>query len=275
MSFDWAIPPCIRVAPWLYLVVCSGATLLSGFSKGGFGGGLGVIATPMLFLVLPANVALAMMLPLLIVCDLFTLRHFPGEWDPPSLKAIAAGTSVGLLVGLGLLVVLARGDVNGERWLRLVVGGVALGFCGIKTWRVLARHKDHGRVIGRRGGAAIGLVAGVTTMISHAAGPFVDMFLLLRRLDRRRFVGTAARYYLIFNTTKIPLFIAASLLAEKNYLTFETLKWSAVFVPLCPIGVALGAWLNKHISGELFTRVIYVLLGVTGVRMVWLALAAH
>jgi uncharacterized protein len=272
MSFHWMIPPCIHGPAWLYFTVCGAATLLSGFSKGGFGGGLGVIATPMMFLVLPANVALSMMLPLLIVCDLFTLRHFPGEWDPSSLKTIAAGTSAGLLIGLGLLLLLARGDVNGERWLRLMVGTVALVFCAVKLWRTLARHPDHGRVIGRVGGTGIGLVAGVTTMIAHAAGPFVDMFLLLRRLDRRRFVGTAARYYLLFNTVKVPLFLLASVLAEKRYMTFETLKWSAVFVPLCPVGVAAGAWMNKRISGELFTRAIYVLLFVTGARMLWIGL---
>ena len=274
MSASWMIPTGVDVAPWMYFAVAGAATLLTGFSKAGFGGGLGVIATPLMLLVMPANVAISVMLPLLIVCDLFTLRHFPNEWDPPSLKTIAVGTSTGLLFGLGLLVLFARQDVNGERWLRLVVGAVALVFCAIKAWRILARHDDHGRVIGRTGGMAIGLVAGVTTMVAHAAGPFVDMFLLLRRLDRRRFVGTAARYYLLFNSVKVPLFVIASLLAEKKYLTFETLKWSAVLVPFCPIGVAAGAWMNKRISGEIFTRAIYVLLLITGLRMLWQALAA-
>jgi uncharacterized membrane protein YfcA len=45
-------------------------------------------------------------------------------------------------------------------------------------------------------------------------------------------------------------------------------------MPLCPLGVWAGVWLNRRMSGETFTRLIYLLLFMTGVRMVWKALAA-
>jgi uncharacterized membrane protein YfcA len=278
MHFGWLIPADLAVAPWIYFALGGVATLLTGFSKGGFGGGLGVIATPIMLTVLPARAAVSFMLPLLIVCDIFTVRRFPREWDPPSFRMLAGGTVVGLVIGLGLMVVFVRGRVDGEFWLRLIIGVASLLFCALKGWRWMGdRRRDKQAAprppLGYVAGTAIGVVAGVTTMLAHAAGPVVDMFLLNRRLDRRPFVGTASRYYLVFNSIKVPLFILAGMLGGKAYLSWETAGWSLAFVPLCPLGVWAGTWLNRRMSGETFTRLIYVLLLVTGVRMVWKALA--
>jgi uncharacterized membrane protein YfcA len=279
MHFDWVIPNSLAVAPWIYFMLGSVVTLLTGLSKGGFGGGLGVIATPIMLTVLPARAAVSFMLPLLIVCDIFTVRRFPREWDPPSFRMLAGGTVTGLAIGLGLMVLFAQGQVDGEFWLRLIIGVAALVFCGLKGWRWLGAWLRRTPAaprppLGYAAGTAIGMVAGVTTMLAHAAGPVVEMFLLNRNLDRRAFVGTSSRYYLVFNTVKVPLFVLAGMLAGKAYLNWETVGWSLVFMPLCPLGVWAGVWLNRRMSGETFTRLIYLLLFMTGVRMVWKALAA-
>ena len=280
----WLIPDCITVSPAVYLLAVSAAVLLTGFSKGGFGGGLGVLATPLLMQVLPANVALAMMLPILIVCDIFTLRHFPGEWDPRSFRNIAVGTTVGLFVGTAFLVYFGRPDVDGDRWLKLIVGGISLVFCLLKVWRALAE-----RARARAGitapstaaatsryrfivGTLTGIVCGITTMLAHAAGQIVSLYFLSQRLDRRVFVGTTARYYLTFNSAKVPLFFLAGMLSARSYITFDTLKWEIALIPLCGIGVAAGAWLNKRMTGNAFTAVVYALLFITGLRMVGQAL---
>jgi uncharacterized membrane protein YfcA len=264
----WLIPDAVTVSPALYLAAIVAAVLLTGFSKGGFGGGLGVLATPLMMQVLPANVALAMMLPILIVCDLFTLRHFPTDWDSRSFWRIAGGTVLGIVAGCGLLVVFARSDVNGDRWLKGIVGGVSVLFCAMKAWSLWGRKgggeaRKPGFVIG----TAMGLASGVTTMLAHAAGPIVSMYFLSNRLDRRVFVGTTARYFLTFNTLKIPFFFLAGALSDKRYITFHTLKWELWLIPVCALGVALGAWLNRHMSGAVFTIVVYGLLLITGVRM--------
>lgn len=273
---NWIIPDCVEVAPWQYLLTAAGATLITGLSKAGFGGGLGVISTPLMLLVLPANVAISMMLPILIVCDLLTLRHFPHEWDPVSFRGIAVGTSLGLLGGFGLLLYFAREGVDGERGIRLIVGCVSILFVALKLGRLRRRDATAGPERPLPAGVLgtpLGLVAGTVTMVAHAAGPVVDIYLLLRRLDRRRFVGTAARYYLTFNTCKIPLYLLASVVAERDYITWSTLRWDLWLLPLCPVGVAAGAWLNRRLTGRAFTLIIYVLLFVTGARMLAKALS--
>jgi len=272
---DWIIPEGVKVAPAVYMMVVASAVLLIGFSKGGFGGGVGVLATPLFILVLPFNVALSMILPLLIVCDIFTLGHFPRDWHPRSFWLIAGGTIIGLGIGAIVLRFFARADVDGERWVKLLVGFTALIFCCIQLLR--ARGKK-ALVPFRPGiivGTITGILCGITTMIAHAAGAIVSMFLVSQKLEPRKFVGTCARYYLTFNSAKVPLYLLLTLLggAEyKSYITWQTLKWDLWLLPLCPVGVAIGAWLNKRLSGGAFTLIIYIMLAITGSYMIFKAL---
>lgn len=268
MLMEWLIPTDIKVPIGLYLAATGTATLLVGISKGGFGGGIGVLATPLFLLVLPANVALSMMLPILIVCDAFTLRQFPRTWDPRSFRMIAGGTFIGLGIGLFLLLYFARESVDGDRWIRLIVAAVSILFCILQAWKALRHGRAPAYQPGWIAGTLTGIMCGITTMVAHAAGVIVNMFLLSQRLDPAHFVGTCARYYLLFNSVKVPLYLLAGLLAERSYITFETLKWNLWLLPLCPIGVWLGAWLNRRMSSGVFTGIMYGFLALTAIKMI-------
>lgn len=266
---EFFLPDCLRASPLQYALAAAGATIITGFSKGGFGGGLGVISTPLLLLVLPGNKAVSMMLPVLITCDIFTLRQFPREWDRPSFRHLGLGAAFGLLGGFALLLLLAKEKVDADRWIRLMVGVISLGFCLLQLFRGrFERAATREQPAGARAGVGLGLLAGVTTMVAHAAGPVVSMYLLLRRLDRLRFVGTSARYFLTLNSVKVPLFLLASLVSKGEYMTWDTLRWGLWLLPLCPLSVAAGAWLNRRLKAVIFTRIIYALLFVTGVKMI-------
>ena len=81
---------------WLCAVV---AVVIMGVAKAGFGGGIGLIATPLLALVLPVSDAAALMLPLLIACDGFALNHYIKSFDSRSIKRLLPGALVGISVG--------------------------------------------------------------------------------------------------------------------------------------------------------------------------------
>ena len=67
------------------------AVVLMGIAKAGFGGGIGLIATPLLALVLPVSDAAALMLPLLIACDGFAVRHYLRSFHSFSIKRLLPG----------------------------------------------------------------------------------------------------------------------------------------------------------------------------------------
>ena len=84
--------------PLFYLVAIP-AVLIVGISKGGMGGGLGMVAVPILSLAIPPFQAAAIMLPILCVMDLIGLWGFRGHYDKTNLKIILPAAIVGILLG--------------------------------------------------------------------------------------------------------------------------------------------------------------------------------
>ena len=56
------------------------AVLFIGLSKAGFGGGLGMLTTPLCVLAFGAKDAIGILLPLLCAGDAFSLYHYWGKW---------------------------------------------------------------------------------------------------------------------------------------------------------------------------------------------------
>lgn len=81
---------------WLFAGL---AVLLIGVAKAGFGSGIGVAATPLLALVLPVVEAAALLLPLLLVADVFAVRHYRGTFDRSNLWLLLPSAAVGIVLG--------------------------------------------------------------------------------------------------------------------------------------------------------------------------------
>jgi uncharacterized protein len=62
--------------PVYFWIIASVAVVFVGIAKAGFGGGVGIVATPLLALVISVSDAAAILLPLLIVCDVFAVWHY-------------------------------------------------------------------------------------------------------------------------------------------------------------------------------------------------------
>jgi uncharacterized membrane protein YfcA len=78
------------------------------------------------------------------------------------------------------------------------------------------------------------------------------MYLLPLRLDRRVFVGTCAVYFFLLNTSKLPAYWLSG--------QFESaeLTLSLRFAPLVLLGALFGVWVNRRLSDQLFSRIVYV-----------------
>ena len=113
----------------LFLAAAAPAVLVAGISKGGFGGGAGFAATPIMALALPPEGAVGVMLPLLCVMDLTGLRAYWRRWSWPDARALMAGAVPGIALGAAFVTLIPTDG------LRLLIGLIALGFLAFQLAR--------------------------------------------------------------------------------------------------------------------------------------------
>ena len=86
--------------PWFYAVCHSGRHFLFGISKGGFGGGLGMLSVPLMALVMSPVQAAAILLPLLCLMDVVSLWEFRFKWIVPRTpESCCPARSIGIVIG--------------------------------------------------------------------------------------------------------------------------------------------------------------------------------
>lgn len=242
--------------PWFYLAAIP-AVVLFGIAKGGFGGGLGVVAVPLMALVISPVQAAAILLPILCIMDLFSVWAFRGKWVPAELKILVPASIVG--IGIGTLLF----EFMSPSVIRLVLGLVAVSFT-LHHWigKRMSAGKDDSVYPGWVGGLA-GLVAGFTSFVAHSGGPPMNMYLLRRNLSRTLFVGTSVLFFTVANYVKLIPY------AWLGQFDLSNLGTSLVLAPLAPIGVGIGYWLHQRVSDRFFFAVVYVMLFIVGAKLMF------
>ena len=247
--------------PWFYAVAIP-AFLLTGISKGGFASGAGNMTVPLLSLTIPAPQAAGIALPLLCAMDASGIRAWWGRWSARDLLDLLPGAALGLALGA-----LAFGAMS-DRHIQALVGLVTLAFLARTALRRFARGVAEAAPRSPVRAAIWSAMSGFTSTIAHAGGPPLAVYLYPRKLDRARLAATTAIFFAGLNYAKLVPYFFLGQLSATNLLT------SLVLLPLAPIGVALGVWLQQRLSDRVFYAVIYALLFVTGVRLVWEGLFA-
>jgi uncharacterized membrane protein YfcA len=244
----------------LFYVVAIPAILLVGISKGGFGGGVGLIGTPMVALVTTPTRAAAILLPILCAMDVVGVIAYRRSWDPVNMRILVPGSVVGILLGTATFRFLD------ENLIRLLIGVLALAFV-LRYW--LAGGPVVQAKAPRRGaGSFWAALSGFTSFVAHAGGPPLSVYLLPQNLDKTLFVGTTVVYFTFVNYLKL---VPYSLLGQFNG---ENLLTSLLLSPLAPLGMWLGIWLHRRIDEKLFYQSVYLMLAIVGIKLLYDGLGA-
>lgn len=242
--------------PYFYALAIP-AVLLAGIGKGGFGGSIGMLATPMIALATSPVQAAAIMLPILCTMDILGVAAYRLNASWRNLAMMAPGALAGIAVGA-----LTFRYMNDDA-IRLFIGGIAVSFA-LYNWggkwlgRVAAIASP--RLIPAVGWSGL---SGFTSFIAHAGGPPVQMYLLPQRLDKALFMGTTVWFFFLVNYAKLAPY------AWLGQFSGVNLASSAVLLPLAPIGIWAGVYLNRRVSQEAFYRIIHVLLFVIGLKLLY------
>ena len=240
--------------PIFYLAAIP-AVILVGLAKGGFAG-VGVLAMPLLALVMPPIRAASIMLPVLILQDAISLWFYRRTFDRQNLAIMVPGACIG--IGLGYVFASYVSDAAIE----FAVGIIAVVFA--------ARHLLHLRKTDhepKRGHPVLGVfwggVAGFVSMIANAGAPPFQVYVLPQRLPRDVFVGTGVFFFAAVNWIKTPAFFALGLFTRENLAT------SMVLLPLAAFATWLGVWLVRRVSVERFYKIIYATMAVVGLKLIY------
>jgi uncharacterized membrane protein YfcA len=233
------------------------AVILFGISKGGFGSGLGVLAVPLIAMVVSPAQAAAILLPILCLMDLVGLWAYRGKWVLPELRILLPASLVGIAIGTLMF------EFMSPARLRLLLGVVAISFT-LHHWLQARLGQTSGqKLFGPAMGMAAATVAGFTSFIAHAGGPPITMYLLRRGINRTQFVGTTVVFFAVVNYVKLVPYSWLGQFDTSNLMT------SLVLSPLAPAGIALGVWLHNRVTDLLFFRIAYAMLFVVGVKLIY------
>jgi uncharacterized membrane protein YfcA len=239
----------------IFYIVASLAVLLIGISKSGFGSTLAVFGVPLMSLVIPPAQAAAIVLPLLIILDLFNLVHYRSHFDRKNLFILLPAALIGVLVGSLTFQFLS--DAN----IRILIGGIALIFAIIYFW---GQQKERPKTEPNRvKGSFWGLISGFTSFGVHAGGLPANIYLLPQRMDKTLFVGTNVILFAILNYVKL---VPYALLGQLN---LDNLKTSLLLVPFVPIGFWLGIKLHNRVNEKQFYNLAYIFLFVAGMKLLY------
>jgi len=259
-----AMPLMDRPQPMVSWLLAAAAVVIVGVSKSGFGGGVGIVAVPLFVLAFgDPEPAIAALLPLLIVADIFSVYHHWGTWDRPNLRQMLPGSMVGIAIGAMLIVLFRQmGRLDEQKQvMRMAIGMICLAYPLLEL--VKGRYAPHWHLKPTvLGGSITGLCAGTVSTLSHAAGPVASIYLLAQHQPRQAFIGTLVLYFLIVNTVKL---IPYGMLGMIDPTTLWAGLW---LLPLIPVGTTLGARLNRSMNETIFRRCIFTLVVVTGIQLV-------
>tara|TARA_R110001583_G_scaffold178786_4_gene334984 strand:- start:10 stop:780 length:771 start_codon:yes stop_codon:yes gene_type:complete len=241
--------------PFFYLVSIP-AVLIAGVSKSGFGGGLGIISVPLIALAVSPQAAAAIMLPILCLMDLANVWAYRKNWDRRNMMILVPAALVGILVGSLSFNYLSEAAV------KMLIAVIAIGFT-MDRWFRRKSAVNQPRSAKWLPGTFWGTISGFTSFVAHSGGPPISVFLLPQRLDKTVFVGTTVMFFIVVNYVKL---IPYWLLGQFNGSNLET---AAVLAPVAIAGTWIGLWAHDKINEQLFYRVCYVLLLLTGIKLLW------
>jgi uncharacterized membrane protein YfcA len=229
------------------IAVVAVAAFLIGFSKAGVAGTLGPSVTVMVALAVPADDAVGLLLPILIVADWFTVAAHWRHWDGRIYRRLLLAALIGIAIGS---LVLSSVD---ESLLQTIIAVAMLGYALVYAAN---RSTKFSTERPERYAWPAGAVAGLTSTLAHLGGPPIFAYLMTTKLNPRRFVATSAILFATINLLKVPGYFYADLF-DAELIGRTAWTWL-----LIPVGVLAGRLLVDRINRVWFERLTVAFLAI-------------
>ena len=233
-----------------FLVFAIIGVIFTGISKSGFAGGAGVVAVPILALIIPISHAVIIMVPLLIVMDIKTIHYFGKDVNKKEVMLIIPAAIIGIIIG-GILL----GNIN-EAVLQICFGMICIIFA---LWQGLAPY------FSKFSGAAIfwGTISGITSTLIHSGGPPFNIYMISRGLPKQVWLATAGVFFFCMNCLKT---IPYMMIGEWSLPMLWT---SLMLIPIALLGAYCGKMAQSFVSEKRFMQICRAFLLLSGSLLIY------
>ena len=243
------------------------SALFVGVSKTGIPG-VGILVVPLLAGAFGGRLGAGVMLPLLIMGDVFAVAWYRRHCQWNKLIGLLPWVVAGLVVGTATLWVTGAAKGSKSKDVTdLVIGSLVLIMLVVHLLR--SKLGERLTPTSPTGVAGTGIAAGFSTMVSNAAGPVMQLYLSAHKLPKEQFMGTIAWYFFIINVSKMPVYWALSLkFPDKPMMTDWSLSFNAFMFPAILVGVFVGKWLLPRIPQKAFEGAVLLLTAIGAAHLV-------
>ena len=224
-----------------------------GIGKGGFAGPISMLAVPVMSFVMNPIQAAGILLPLLVLMDVMAMYIYWKKWRVDIFKIIVPASIIGIIIGSFTF------QYTSENQIRLVVGIISILFVIIS----LIQKNNLALKPTKIKGIFWSGTAGYTSFLIHAGAPPMNFYMLPLKLDKTIYIGTTTFAYFIINSVKLIPYYYLDLLAPSNLII------SIALIPVAILSVLLGYFLQKKVSQEVFYNIIYLLLFLSGIKLIF------
>jgi len=236
-----------------YLILACLAAWLVGLSKGGLPS-IGMLAVPILSLVMSPVKAAVMLLPIYVISDMAGIWLYRKEFSLINLKILIPAGVFGVIVGW--LTASFISDIA----IKLLMGLIGVSFC-LNSW-LRKNTLSPTQAANVPKGVFWGTLAGFTSFISHAGAPPFQVYVLPQRLPKAQFAGTSTIVFAVINAAKIWPYQQL-----RPYSTDDLLS-AAVLIPAALIGTVMGAYLTRKMPDVWFFRIIQAGLLLVSLKLI-------
>ena len=228
------------------------AALLVGLAKGGLPT-IGMVAVPVLSLVMSPVKAAVMLLPIYVISDMVSVWLYRKHFSMPNLKILVPASTLGVFIGW------LTASMTSDTAVKLLIGVIGIAFC-LNIW--LRRTPQAIQGVDLKKGVFWGVITGFTSFICHAGAPPFQMYVLPQRLPKVEFAGTATMLFTIVNLAKVLPY------QQLNPYTSADLIQAMWLIPSALIGTFAGAYLTRRIADVWFFRFVQFGLFAISVKLI-------
>ena len=224
---------------YLQIVIVLSVALLTGMSKTGVHGA-GMLSVPLLANVFGGQLSSGIMLPMLVMADVFGVWYYHRHASWQHLKILFPWAAVGVVAGT------ITGSYINDHIFKIVMAATIMVSVVIMLWLEKLGTTDH---IPKKKSFAVatGIAGGFTSMVGNLAGSVMSVYLLSVRLPKNAFIGTTAWFFLVVNWFKVPFHV----------FVWHTISWNTIFfdlitLPLIILGAYLGIILVRKLTETMY-----------------------